>query len=124
MLIGAATSRMTAIVGPPSATEIGMSAVRPARPRSARNIIRLRSLRSAMAPATIPKKRSGSVWSAPTMPIAKPDPVSARTSSGRAAKLTPSPSDEIPWLVEQDLEVAVLCERDVERLGERLGGRL
>ena len=47
MLVGAATNRMTAIVGPPSATEMGMSAVRPARPRSARNIIRLRSLRSA-----------------------------------------------------------------------------
>ena len=124
MLVGAATSRMTAIVGPPSATEMGMSAVRPARPRSARNIIRLRSLRSAMAPATIPKKRSGSVWSAPTMPIAKPDPVNARTSRGRAAKLTPSPSDEIPWLVEQDPEISVLCEGDVDRLGERLGGRL
>ena len=58
------------------------------------------------------------------MPIAKPDPVNASTSRGSAAKLTPSPSDEIPWLVEQDPEVSVLCEGDVDRLGERLGGRL
>src|SRR6187399_1168175 len=109
MHVGAATSRMTAIVGPPSATEMGMSAVRPARPRSARNIIRLRSLRSAIAPATIPRKRSGSVWSAPTMPIAKADPVTQRRD---------------PLAGQQDPEVSVLCEGDIDRLGERLGGRL
>ena len=95
---------MTAIVGPPSATERGIRAVRPARPRSARNIIRLRSLRSASAPATIPRNRSGSVWRAPTMPIATPEPVSARTSSGRAVKLTASPSEDTPWLVRRTLK--------------------
>ena len=58
------------------------------------------------------------------MPIAKPDPVSARTSSGSAVKLTASPSDEIPWLDEEDLEVAVLGERDRRSGRERLGGRL
>ena len=95
-LIGAATSRMTTIVGPPRNTESGISAVSTPRPRSARNIIRLRSLRSARAPATIPNTRSGSVCSAPTMPIASPDPVRARTSSGRAVKLTASPSATRP----------------------------
>ena len=58
------------------------------------------------------------------MPIAKPDPVRASTSSGSAVKLTASPSAEIPWLDQEDLEVAVLGERDVDRLDERLGGRL
>ncbi len=56
MLIGAATSRMTAIVGPPSATDSGISAVSPARPRSATNIIRLRSLRSAMRAGDHPEE--------------------------------------------------------------------
>ena len=96
MLIGAVTMRITAMVGPPVMTDSGMSAVNTARPRSATNIIRLRSLRSARAPAIIPKKRSGSIESAPTMPIARPDPVSARTSRGSAVKLTASPSAEMP----------------------------
>src|SRR6188508_1239529 len=104
MLIGAATTRMTAIVGPSAATESGMSAVRIARPRSARNIIRLRSLRSAKAPASMPKTRSGSVWNAPTTPIAKPEPVNARTSSGSAVKLTASPSADTVWLVSRTLK--------------------
>ena len=86
---------MTSIVGPPSATDRGIIAVSPARTRSARNIIRFRSLRSAMAPAINPKNRSGSVWMAPTMPIAKPEPVRASTRRGRAVKLTPSPSAEM-----------------------------
>ena len=38
------------------------------------------------------------------MPIAKPDPVSASTSSGNAVKLTASPSDEIPWLTSRTLK--------------------
>ena len=96
----------------------------PARPRSARNIIRLRSLRSASAPATIPNTRSGSVWSAPTTPIASPEPVSARTSSGSAVKLTASPSDEMPWRREEHLEVAVARERFEVRVpvGHRFDG--
>ena len=98
---------MTAIVGPPRRTEIGISAVSTARPRSARNIIRLRSLRSAIAPATMPKNRSGRVCSAPTTPIASPEPVRARTSSGRAVKLTASPSAETPCDSQEHLEVAV-----------------
>ena len=104
MASGAATSRMTASVGPPSATDSGISAVMTARPRSARNIIRLRSLRSAMAPASIPKTRSGSVWSAPTTPMANPDPVSARTSSGIAVNVTASPTAVMPWLVRRTLK--------------------
>ena len=96
MLIGAATMRMTTSVGPPSQTEIGINAVSTARPTSARNIIRFRSLRSARAPATMPNSRSGSVWRAPTRPIAAPEPVSANTRSGRAVKLTASPIDDTP----------------------------
>ncbi len=38
------------------------------------------------------------------MPIAKPEPVSARTSSGSAVKLTASPIDETPWLVSRTLK--------------------
>ena len=45
--IGKVTARITASVGPPMATEIGTRAVRKNRPRSAQNIIRRRSQRSA-----------------------------------------------------------------------------
>ena len=61
------------------------------------------------------------------MPIANPDPVNASTSRGSAAKLTPSPSDEIPWLVSRTRKSRFaqwLGRRVVGRLGERLGGRL
>jgi hypothetical protein len=44
----------------------------------------------------MPKKRSGSVCRAPTMPITAPEPVSAKTRSGRAVKLTASPIDDTP----------------------------
>ena len=111
MLIGAATSRMTAIVGPPRATEIGISAVRTARPRSARNIIRLRSLRSASAPATIPKTRSGRVCSAPTMPIAQPGP-GQRQDEQRQRREADRVAERRDALGrEQDLEVAVPGQR-------------
>ena len=45
--MGNVTRRMRARVGPPSQTEIGMTAVSTARPRSAENIILRRSQRSA-----------------------------------------------------------------------------
>ena len=98
MLSGPATATTTAIVGPPAIAEIGISAVRRARPTSATTIIRLRSLRSARAPANRPKAKSVSAWIARTTPIATPDPVSSRTSSGSAVTPTRSPIDEIPWL--------------------------
>src|SRR5436309_6352598 len=76
-----------------------MNAVRIARPRSATNIIRFRLPRSARAPATAPKTKSAPVVTAPRMPIAKPDPVRARTSSGRAVALTASPPADTVWLI-------------------------
>ena len=41
--------------------------------------------------------RSGSVVSTPTTPIANPDPVSARTSSGIAVLVIELPNELIPW---------------------------
>src|SRR5450759_4985082 len=65
-------SRMTAIVGPPSQNVSGTAAVMTARPRSATNIIRRRSQRSAYAPAGSPIRRSGRVESPPTIPNREP----------------------------------------------------
>src|SRR5450759_603487 len=90
-------SRMTAIVGPPSQYVSGTATVMTARPRSATNIIRRRSQRSAYAPAGSPIRRSGSVEIAPTIPIAKPEPVSASTSSGSAVFVIASPNELTPW---------------------------
>ena len=56
------------------------------------------------------------------MPIAKPDPVSASTSSGNAVKLTASPSDEIPWLTSRTLKSRFWARGDVDRL-RRAAGR-
>ena len=47
-------------------------------------------------PANRPKTRSGIVFRTPTMPIAMPDPVRARTSRGRAVRLRASPKAEMP----------------------------
>src|SRR5437660_1443441 len=64
---------MTAIVGPWTKSQSGIRAVKIARPRSARNIIRLRSPRSAKAPAIVPITKSAPVETAPTIPAALTD---------------------------------------------------
>ena len=115
--------RMTTIVGPPRNTEIGIRAVRTARPRSARNIIRLRSLRSARAPATIPKNRSGRVWSAPTTPIAKPGAGQGQDEQRQRREADRVAERRDALRPEQDLEVAVLAERGCRRPAGRRGGR-
>lgn len=96
-LIGNVTRRITPIVGMLNRTERGISAGSAARPASAMSIIRRRSTRSAIAPDGSPNRRSGSVLSAPTIPIATPEPVNWRTSSGSAVMLTASPTAETPW---------------------------
>ena len=95
---GAVTRRITAIVGPWTRALSGTSAVKIARPRSATNIIRLRSPRSAKAPAMVPMKKSAPASIAPTIPMASPEPVSARTRSGMAVEFTASPAAETVWL--------------------------
>ena len=48
-------------------------------------------------PAGRPTRRSGSVDSTPTMPIANPEPVSASTRIGMAVLVIASPNELTPW---------------------------
>ena len=89
------------------------------------NIIRLRSARSASTPATIPKTRSGSVWSAPTTPIARPRPGQGEDKQRQRGEADRIADRRDALGGEQDPEVAVLGERHRTgvRRRRRDGGR-
>ena len=116
MLSGAATSRITAIVGPPSATDTGIIAVNPARPRSARSISLLRSLRSAIAPGDHPEKEIGKRLNGTDDAHRKPR-AREREDEQREGREVDGVAERRDALAsEDDLEVAIPGQRDGEGL--------
>ena len=124
MLVGAATIRMTAIVGPPSATEM-----RDQRGQAGPSEIGQEHHPLAVAPVgdgpgDHPEEEVGQRLERAddahreARPGQRQDEQRQRREADRVAERRD------PLAGQQDPEVSVLGEGDVGRLGERLGGRL